>query len=78
MSESFSKIDFEIAKKELARNVALLVGAFVDEYELGNIDVSVFLTDADVALTQKGNIEYGRMLHCVVDADIDSKEEDYE
>ena len=71
-------IDFEIAKKELAGKIATLVSAFVKKNKVESIDVSAFLTDADVALTQKGNIEYGRMLHCVVDADIDSKEEDYE
>ena len=71
-------IDFEIAKKELAGKIATLVSAFVKETNVESIDVSVFLTDADVSITESGKTMYGRMLHCIVDADIDSKEEDYE
>lgn len=71
-------IDFEIAKKELAGKIATLVSAFVKKNKVESIDVSAFLTDSDVSITEKGEAVYGRMLHCVVDADIDSGEEDYE
>jgi len=69
--------DFDIAKKVLAREIAMLVSNFVEEHKLDSIDVSVFLTDADVSVTEKGNIEYGRMLHCVVGTD-KNEEDDYE
>ena len=71
-------IDFEIAKKELAGKIATLVSAFVKKNKVESIDVSAFLTDSDVSITESGKTMYGRMLHCIVDADIDSKEEDYE
>ena len=47
-------IDFEIAKKELAGKIATLVSAFVKETNVESIDVSVFLTDADVSITESG------------------------
>lgn len=72
--------DFEIAKKGLAREVAMLVSKFAQDCELDSIDVSVFLTDADASITEQGEVKYGRMLHCVIDADKEFEEEgdDYE
>lgn len=60
--------DFEISKKELAKRVALVVEAFVKEHGLDSISVSAFITDSDASVTEIGNVEYGRMIHCIVDA----------
>lgn len=77
-SKNFDSTDFEIEKKALARKVAVLVSSFVEAHKLDSIDVNVFITDADASITQNGNIEYGRMLHCVIDADKEFEEDDYE
>lgn len=61
-------IDFEIAKKELAKRVALTVESFVKEHGLDSISVSAFITDSDASVTEIGKVEYGRMIHCIVDA----------
>ncbi|PTL34616.1 hypothetical protein C7120_08945 [Prevotella sp. oral taxon 376] len=66
--------DFEIAKKGLAREIASLVSDFVNSHGLERIDVSVFITNADASITDSGEVKYGKILHCIVDADMEHEE----
>lgn len=73
------RADFEIAKKCLAVDIANLVSDFVNSHGLERIDVSAFITNADASITDSGEVKYGKILHCVVDADMEREEgEDYE